>query len=118
MNVWNEEDCIMYWNCFCANNVFMNNMLNSGIFDLPSNTKAHSCAFERILGCYFKKTLEKVESIDRHVFDKIFLNQDPIIIPPLFLQDKELPKPIVLKRNVVSQKYVEIKSTPLLKPKK
>jgi hypothetical protein len=58
-------------------------MLNSGIFDLPSNTKAHSCAFERILGCYFKKTLKDIKTIDENNFKKLFLGQDNPIIPPL-----------------------------------
>ena len=74
MNCWNN-DSIVLWNCFCCNNMFINNMLNSGIFDLPSNTKAHSCAFERILGCYFKKTLKDIKCIDNSFFTKIFLNQ-------------------------------------------
>ena len=74
MNCWNN-DSIILWNCFCCNNMFINNMLNSGIFDLPSNTKAHSCAFERILGCYFKKTLKDIKCIDNSFFTKIFLNQ-------------------------------------------
>ena len=77
MNEWNNDPLIL-WNCFCCNNIFINNMLNSGIFDLPSNTKAHSCAFERILGCYFKKTLKDFNCIDNTLFIKIFLNQDPI----------------------------------------
>jgi len=74
MNCWNN-DSIILWNCFCCNNMFINNMLNSGIFDLPSNTKAHSCAFERILGCYFKKILKDIKCIDNSFFTKIFLNQ-------------------------------------------
>jgi choline kinase len=79
MSDWNKDPLIL-WNCFACNNIFINNILNSGIFDLPSNTKAHSCAFERILGCYFKKTLKEIKCIDRHSFRKIFLNQDPIIL--------------------------------------
>jgi hypothetical protein len=80
MNDWNNDPLIL-WNCFVCNNIFINNILNSGIFDLPSNTKAHSCAFERILGCYFKKILPKVTCIDQSYFRKIWLNQDPIITP-------------------------------------
>lgn len=78
MNEWNN-DPIVLWNCFCCNNNFIINMFNSGFFDVPSNTKAHSCAFERILGCYFKKTLKELKCIDRNSFTKIFLNQDAII---------------------------------------
>jgi hypothetical protein len=80
MNDWNNDPLIL-WNCFVCNNIFIHNLLNSGIFDLPSNTKAHSCAFERILGCYFKKILPKVTCIDQSYFRKIWLNQDPIITP-------------------------------------
>jgi hypothetical protein len=78
MNEWNNDPVVL-WNCFCCNNKFIINMLNSGFFDVPSNTKAHSCAFERILGCYFKKTLKEFKCIDRNSFTKIFLNQDTII---------------------------------------
>ena len=79
MDCWNN-DPLLLWNCFCCNNMFINNLLNSGIFDLPCNTKAHSCAFERILGCYFKKKLNSIKCIDATIFTKIFLNQDPIIL--------------------------------------
>jgi hypothetical protein len=80
MNDW-DNDPLILWNCFVCNNIFINNILNSGIFDLPSNTKAHSCAFERILGCYFKKTLKNIKCIDNKSYDKIFLNQEnPIIM--------------------------------------
>lgn len=79
---WNDYPLVLLWNCFCCNDIFINNMLNSGIFDLPCNTKAHSCAFERILGSYFKKTLNDVKCIERNSFIKIFLNQDPIIFFP------------------------------------
>jgi hypothetical protein len=80
MNDW-DNDPLILWNSFVCNNIFINNILNSGIFDLPSNTKAHSCAFERILGCYFKKTLKNIKCIDNKSYDKIFLNQEnPIIM--------------------------------------
>jgi len=79
---WNDYPLVLLWNCFCCNDIFINNMLNSGIFDLPCNTKAHSCVFERILGCYFKKTLNDVKCIDKNSFIKIFLKQDPLIIFP------------------------------------
>jgi hypothetical protein len=78
MNHWNN-DGIVLWNSFCCNNRFITGMLHSGIFDLPSNTKAHSCAFERILACYFMKTMNRVEMIDGSEFIKIGLNQDPVI---------------------------------------
>jgi len=78
MNHWNN-DGIVLWNSFCCNNPFITGMLNSGIFDLPSNTKAHSCAFERILACYFMKTLKRVGHLDESSFRKIFLSQDPVL---------------------------------------
>lgn len=78
MNYWNN-DGIVLWNSFCCNNPFITGMLNSGIFDLPSNTKAHSCAFERILACYFMKIMNHVDMVDGSEFIKIGLNQDPVI---------------------------------------
>ncbi len=79
MNDWNHDGLIL-WDSFCCNNIFINNMLNNGIFDLPSNTKAHSCAFERILASYFNKTLKNIQCLDQNSFRKIWLNQDPVII--------------------------------------
>lgn len=80
MSCWNNDPVIL-WNCFCCNNIFINNMFDSGIFNLISNTKAHSCAFEIMLGCYFKKRLNNINCIDNSFFTKIFLSQDPIKIP-------------------------------------
>lgn len=74
-----NDDPLVLWNCFCCNDKFINNMLICGLFDLPSNSKAHSCAFERILGCFFKKILKNIQCIDQNSFEKISLNQDPII---------------------------------------
>lgn len=74
MNEWNHEPMIL-WNCFCCNNLFIQNMFNNGIFDLHSNTKYHSCAFERILGCYFTKELNIVDKIPHEAYRKIGLNQ-------------------------------------------
>jgi hypothetical protein len=83
MKDWNN-DPIVLWNSFCANDGFVTSMINDGLFDLPSNTKAHSCAFERILGCYFKSKLGSINNIVSisHLspFRKIFLGQDPIMI--------------------------------------
>ena len=59
-------------------------MFDSGIFDLPSPTKNHSCAFERILGYYFKMKLKNINEISHipqtkvinsDVYEKIFLTQ-------------------------------------------
>ena len=74
MNEWNNEPLVL-WNCFCSNNLFVENMINNGIYDLQSNTKNHSCAFERILGCYFMKELNKVEILPNDAYGKICLRQ-------------------------------------------
>ena len=70
-----ENEPLITWNSFCCNNTFINNMLDSGIFDLPSFTKEHSCAFERILGCYFNNKLKYIHEIDSNTYKKIFLGQ-------------------------------------------
>jgi hypothetical protein len=77
MKKWNN-DPIVLWNCFCCNNLFIDNMFQDKIFDLHSNTKEHSCAFERILGCYFQYKLKKINEIHNKSFHKIFLSQDSI----------------------------------------
>jgi hypothetical protein len=77
MNKWNN-DPIVLWNCFCCNNLFIDNMFQDKIFDLHSNTKEHSCAFERILGCYLNYKLKTINKIHSKSFNKIFLSQDPI----------------------------------------
>ena len=77
MKKWNN-DPIVLWNCFCCNNLFINNMFQDKIFDLPSNTKEHSCAFERVLGCYFNYKLQKINELHNKSFTKIFLYQDSI----------------------------------------
>ena len=74
MNNWSNDPLVL-WNCFCCNHLFMRDMLNSGIFDLPSNTKNHSFAFERILGCYINSKIGKVKCLDENSYRKIFLSQ-------------------------------------------
>jgi hypothetical protein len=74
MNEWNNEPLVL-WCCFCANNLLIENMFSCGIFDLCSNTKDHSCAFERILGYYLFKELNKFDVIPGHAYEKIWLNQ-------------------------------------------
>jgi 2-C-methyl-D-erythritol 4-phosphate cytidylyltransferase len=76
MNDYNDEPLVLC-NNFCCNNLFIDDMLNSGLFDLPSNTKNHSCAFERILGYYFINKLNKIETLNNDSFNKIYLGQDP-----------------------------------------
>jgi len=79
MNKWNYEPIVL-WNSFCCNNSFIIDMLNSGLFDLPSNTKNHSCAFERILGCYFIKKMNNIKVLNVNSFKKIYLNQETPIM--------------------------------------
>jgi hypothetical protein len=74
MNEWNNEPLVL-WCCFCANNLLIENMFSCGIFDLCSNTKDHSCAFERILGYYLFKELNKFDVIPNDAYQKIWLNQ-------------------------------------------
>ena len=76
---WNNDPVIL-WNCFCCNNIFINNMLNSGLFDIITNTKEHSCAFERILGVYFQKKMKNINCIESNSFRKIWLCQDIVKI--------------------------------------
>jgi hypothetical protein len=77
MKPWNNDPLVL-WNCFCCNNLFIDNMFKDKLFDLYSNTKEHSCAFERILGCYLKSKLKKINEIHNKSFSKIFLSQDII----------------------------------------
>ncbi len=77
MKPWNNDPLVL-WNCFCCNNLFIDNMFKDKLFDLHSNTKEHSCAFERILGCYLNSKLKKINEIHNNSFNKIFLSQDII----------------------------------------
>ena len=77
MGPWNNEPHLVLWCCFCCNNSFIKDMLESGVFDLPSHTKNHSCAFERILGYYFNLKLKTINIVDSNTYEKIFLTQDP-----------------------------------------
>ena len=77
MKPWNNDPLVL-WNCFCCNNLFIDNMITDKLFDLHSNTKEHSCAFERILGCYLNSKLKKINEIHNNSFSKIFLSQDII----------------------------------------
>lgn len=75
MKKWNNDPLVL-WNCFCCNDLFIDNMFKDKLFDLPSNTKEHSCAFERILGCYLNSKIQNIEEISNKSFNKIFLSQD------------------------------------------
>ena len=70
INPYNNEPLVL-WNCFCCNNLFIQNMLKDGLFDLTSNTKNHSCAFERILGVYFTNKINVFDIIHCDAYQKI-----------------------------------------------
>jgi hypothetical protein len=75
MKNWNN-DPLLLWNSFYCNDICMQNLLNSGLLDLVSNSKDISCAYERILGCYFSRLNNNhIKSIDKNTFTKYFLNQ-------------------------------------------
>ena len=74
MNNWNNEPLVL-WDCFYCNNLFITELINSGLIDLKCNNKNISCAYERILGTYFQNKLGIVKEINNNTFNKIFLNQ-------------------------------------------
>lgn len=76
MNSWNR-DPILLWNCLYCNNLFLESLLNKGIFDLICNSKNCSCAYERILGCYISRNIGNgvIKTINSSTFVKHFLGQ-------------------------------------------
>jgi len=80
MGPWGCNPRLVLWCSFCCNNSFMKDMFESGIFDLPSHTKNHSCAFERILGYYFSTKLNTINILDSGSYHKIFMRQNPVTI--------------------------------------
>lgn len=54
--VLNNFDIIngVQYNSFVCNNMFVDDLFEYGIFDLPSNSKTISCCFERILGLFIE----------------------------------------------------------------
>lgn len=81
---WDFSEQILIQYCsFCANNLFIKEMLNDAVFDLISNTKNHSCALERILGRYSSiklNTLNIHSFIENQDFKKTWLNQEIVTI--------------------------------------
>jgi hypothetical protein len=53
----------------------MEKIINSGMFDFISNSKNISQAYERIIGTFLFRILNKVNVINESSFQKIFLNQ-------------------------------------------
>jgi len=74
---WTDNQLIVVWNCFCCNNLYINEMIKDKVFLIPSNTKNHSCAFERIFGCYAASKLNTldIETINENLYQKIALWQ-------------------------------------------
>jgi hypothetical protein len=76
MKKWDNDPLVVY-NCFCCNDLFAKDMINSGLLNLPSNTKNHSCAFERLFGSYIKSKIGDLSALDQKCFHKIHLFQNP-----------------------------------------
>jgi len=71
----NNDDPLVLWNCFYCNNIFMDELINSGLMDLKCHNKNISCTYERIIECYFKRKLGFIKEINNKCFTKHFLNQ-------------------------------------------
>jgi len=63
------------WCCFCCNNLMMNKILDSGLFDLICDKKILSETYERLIGVFLYRELKYVKVIDSNFFTKHFLNQ-------------------------------------------
>ena len=72
MENWNNEPLVL-WNCFYCNNLFMEELINSGLLDLRVNNKNISFAYERILGTYFQRKLNYIKEINPNtiIFNQI-----------------------------------------------
>jgi len=74
MENWNIEPLVV-WNCFYCNNLFINDLIESGLIDLKCHNKNISCAYERLLGTFIQRKLGYVKEINSNSYTKIFLNQ-------------------------------------------
>jgi hypothetical protein len=74
MKDWNNEP-LAIWNCFYCNDLMMDKIINSGLFDLFLNNKYISEVYERLLGTFLFRNLGNVKIIDNKNFNKIFFNQ-------------------------------------------
>lgn len=75
MTNWNN-DPLAIWNSFYCNDLMMEKIINSGIFDMISNKKEISEAYERIIGVFFYRILNYVKVIDEKIFIKHFFIQN------------------------------------------
>lgn len=71
----NNIDSTILWNCFYCNNIFMDEMLKCGLFDILCNNKTLSCLFERILGYFMRIKVGYIKKIDKNYYNKYFFNQ-------------------------------------------
>jgi hypothetical protein len=73
---WNNDPLVL-WNCFYCNNLFLEELKKSGIFDLICNSKDCSFSNERILGCIFYRNItNELKIIKSSTFNKNFFNQN------------------------------------------
>jgi hypothetical protein len=75
MSEWNSEP-LAIWNSFYCNNLMMEKIIDSGLFNLISNTKDISQAYERINGTFLFRILNKVNVIESHIYHKNFFMQE------------------------------------------
>jgi hypothetical protein len=75
MTNWNN-DPLAISNSFYCNDLMMEKIINSGIFDMISNKKEISQAYERILGAFFYRILNYVKVIDEKIFIKHLFDQN------------------------------------------
>jgi hypothetical protein len=75
MSEWNGEP-LAIWNSFYCNNLMMEKIIDSGLFNLISNTKDISQAYERIIGTFLFRILNKVNIIESHIYHKNFFMQE------------------------------------------
>lgn len=74
MRNWNSEP-LAIWNSFYCNDLMMEKIINSGLFDLVSNKKEISQAYERLIGTFLYRNLGYVKVIDKNTFHKNFFIQ-------------------------------------------
>lgn len=74
MDNWNNEP-LAIWNSFYCNNLMMKEIIDNGIFDVISNDKDISRAYERIIGLFIYRKMGYVKTIDYTVYHKNFFIQ-------------------------------------------
>jgi len=74
MDNWNNEP-LAIWNSFYCNNLMMNEIIKSGLFDVISNDKEISRAYERIIGLFIYRKIGYINIINNTLFHKNFFIQ-------------------------------------------